>query len=463
MTVQELIKQLQAQRKEHHDAMVALAAKMESEKRVLTEVENTDWTTHRSAIDELDNRIGELVLGEQKALEQAQAVAGLDPAAHTPRAYVRAEPTTYDQRVDVSRSFFRDLTLFQVRHDVEAGRRLQQHMQEVRTDLQRGALPALPEMERRALTRTDGAGGDFVPPIYLIDDFAALARAARPFADLFPNRPLPGGTDSINVPRVTSGTATGVQTADGAAVTSTDAVTDTINAPVRTIAGQQDLALQLIEQSPILFDEVIFSDLIGDYNTKVDVQGISGSGSSGQMLGALNLSGINTITYTDGTPTVPELYPKVADGIQQIHTGRFLPPQVIAMHPRRWGWHLASLDSQSRPLVVPDANGAYNALAKLTQIASENVVGSLQGVPVMVDASIPINLGGGTNEDRVIIARFTDSRLWEGALRSRALPEVLSGTLQVRLQVYAYVAFMCGRYPKSFSVVSGTGLVTPSF
>jgi hypothetical protein len=32
-------------------------------------------------------------------------------------------------------------------------------------------------------------------------------------------------------------------------------------APVRTISGQQGVAIQLLDQSPIAFDEIIFRDL----------------------------------------------------------------------------------------------------------------------------------------------------------------------------------------------------------
>jgi hypothetical protein len=47
-------------------------------------------------------------------------------------------------------------------------------------------------------------------------------------------------------------------------------------------------------------------------------------------------------------------------------------------------------------------------------------------------------------------------------MRTRALPEVLSGTLTVRLQVYAYSAFICGRFPAGISKITGTGLAAPS-
>src|SRR5204862_5933717 len=125
----------------------------------------------------------------------------------------------------------------------------------------------------------------------------------------------PGGTDSINIPKVATGTATAVQTADNGAVAETDMTDTFINAPVRTIAGQQDVAIQLLDQSPVSFDEVIFRDLVADYATKVDLQVISGSGSAGQVPGVRGTAGSTTVTYTSAAPTVAQRYSMVADAV----------------------------------------------------------------------------------------------------------------------------------------------------
>ena len=59
---------------------------------------------------------------------------------------------------------------------------------------------------------------------------------------------------------------------------------------------------------------------------------------NGAWQGIIGTSGTQTVTYTAASPTAGSLYAKIADGIQQIHTNRFLPPDLIVMHPRRWGW-----------------------------------------------------------------------------------------------------------------------------
>ena len=350
------------------------------------------------------------------------------------------------------RSYIRDLVKHQLNLDDtgEALQRLQRHATDVQTD-----------KEFRDLTRTDGAGGFFVPPLWLMSQYVELARAGRAYANVVTNEPLPGGTDSINIPTISTGTATAIQTADNANVQETDLADSSVSAGVKTIAGQQDLAIQLIDQSPVNFDEIVFRDLIADYATKLDLQVISGSNASGQVQGVRGTSGITTIVA--GTATVASIYSKIADGVQRVHTLRFMPPTVIVMHPRRWAWFLAAVDGNGRPLVVPNAGNPQNAIGVLGAVASQQVVGQMHGLPVVTDPSMPTLLGASTTEDVIHILRAADLLLWESSIRSRVLPDVGSGQLTTRLQVYGYIAFSAARYPKSVVEIGGAGLIAPTF
>ena len=55
------------------------------------------------------------------------------------------------------------------------------------------------------------------------------------------------------------------------------------------------------------------------------------------------------------------MYGAIAEAVQQIYATRFLPPDAIVMHPRRWGYLLSLLETTNRPLFLPSANGALNA------------------------------------------------------------------------------------------------------
>jgi hypothetical protein len=129
------------------------------------------------------------------------------------------------------------------------------------------------------------------------------------------------------------------------------------------------------------------------------------------------------------------------------------------MTPSMWYWIASQLDSSNRPLVQIESGTGFNVLGLQTGAVSEGPAGRVMALPVLTDGNIPSNLGAGTNETRIITARTSDLYLFEGSMRTRVLQEVLSGTLQVRFQVWNYFAFMGNRRPEAISVVSGTGLI----
>jgi HK97 family phage major capsid protein len=470
-----------------------------TEKRGLTEAEDKAFGEKRDAIkakdgeiEALEARIAEVEQIEERSARADKLAADLgqtgeqrNPAS---KARVTSEPLTYGE--GSGHSYFLDMARSQLNQgDGDGGvagsrERLQRHAKEMDVEMPAREVrrASRGERELRSLdtelrhkgeqrsvfekrvnpNRTDGQGGYFVPPLWLIDEYIDLPRFGRQFANSVRNMTLPTGTDSINVPKVATGTATGVQTADAGSVTSTDMTDTFVNAPVRTIAGQQDIALQLLDQSPASFDEIVFADLIADYNQRLDTQCISGSGSSGQLLGVLNVSGINAITYTDASPTLPELYLPSMQALSQVATKRKMMPSAVFLTPARWFWMASQLDSQNRPFILPETNAPFNPLALQTGGDVEGPVGRMLNFPLLADGNIPANLGAGTNEERIIATRTSDLYLWEGSMRTRVLTEVLSGTLQVRLQVYNYAAFMANRRPEAISVISGTGVIAPS-
>lgn len=424
--------------------------------------------------------------GEPTNEERAAAAGEARQRAVT----VGREPRTYERHSDEPVSYLHDLVMLETgrgRVDPEeAAARLRRHASEMRVELPRlearlarargGYVDELryedeeapveidyrSTKESRDLDRTDGSGGYFVPPVWMIEDYISLSRGGRTTADLCNRMPLPGGTDSINIPKVATGTTVAIQTADNAAVSETDLTDTSVTAGVKTIAGQQDLSLQAFEQSPIAFDRVIGADLADDHAVKTNVQVIDGSNSANQVRGILAIPSIDTTAYTDASPTLPELYPKIADSWQQIATTRFRVPEVILMHPRRWAWWESQLGTDNRPLLTIPSQGPNNSLAAIVANMAQGLVGRLPFGPVVTDPSIPTNEGGGT-EDVIILGRPSEYHLWEGSIRTRVLMEVLSGTLTVRIQLYNYVAFMPHRRAESTSIVSGTGLVPPTF
>jgi HK97 family phage major capsid protein len=361
---------------------------------------------------------------------------------------VTSEPLTYEQ--GNGRSFFGDLRRSR-EGDRDAMDRLGDHRREMQAEL---------ADEEYALSSTDTAGGDFVPPLYLFDAWAGPAHSSRPFTSVLNRQPLPERTDTLNIPRMTSG-ATVASQADNAAVSNTDPATDTVSTPVRTIAGMVDVSLQSLERSMPGLDEIVFADLFGAYAELFETQILNGTGSGNTMKGVLQVSGINLVTYTDASPTVPELYPKIAEAAALVTTGRRKPADVICMHPRRWAWILAARDTSNRPLVVP-ASG-MNPVGEMVPETAEGFVGSLIGIPVVASSQIPTTNGAGTNEDVILLARREELLVFDELPIARVFEDVGSGTLTVRLRLHGYGAFCADRYPKGITAITGTGLATPTF
>ena len=406
-------------------------------------------------IKDLDSKIeaAEALEARTAELKEVRTEAGV---ATFGSAVVTREAMTYDKGSD--NSFVRDMINSQLRGDRDAFDRLHRHQSEMAVEL-------------RDINRTDTSGGDFVPPLYLINEYAEFARAARVTANLTTNMALPAGTDSINIPAITTGSRTGFQAADNsstmAPTTPRDLVTATNTGRVETISGYENVSIQLVEQSPIAggLDKLIFGDLMADYALQLNtaVAG-NGAGTAGSLKGFVTLgtdttNGIPT-TWTETTPSATGGLTSITKAISQVVTNRYKDVEAIVMAPATWYWLASAVDSASRPLIVPTANGPFNAGGVTTAPgAAAGLVGSIYGVPVYVDATLKNTVG--TNQSPILVGKFSDSYLFESGVKTRVLPDVLSANLTVRFQVYGYAALI-HRFAKAVSGISGTGAITPS-
>lgn len=457
MNKREMIKALQEKRAELRTKLDGILETVQSDDRTaLTDEERSAFDTGETQIREIDVRVAEL--DTQIVADDAAAVVAQRYAAPAPQDQRRApadlqvnEPQVY-RSGSSGQSYFRDLYAANRRGDREAIERLRRNDRMV--------------AETRAISTTAGAGGEFVPPLWLEEQFVALARPGRVTADLCVHGDVPAGTNSINIPKVLTGTAAAVQATQNSAVQNTDMTTGSISSPVITIAGGQTISMQLVEQSPLNVDDLILGDLAQDYATKLTKQVLSGSGSSGQATGMLTLAGTNAIAWTQATPALGGaggLYASLGAATSAIHTARFLPPTHIVMHPRRWAWALAQSDTANRPMVVPSGQGPNNAAAAPGALAAQGHVGEMLGLPVFTDANLPINVGAGTNQDVVVLARMSDVYLWEGSVRAEAFEQTFAQNLSLFVRLYNYASFQPGRYPTAISTITGTGSITPTF
>jgi HK97 family phage major capsid protein len=424
-----------------------------AENRNLTDAEAAEFERIKADIVASDARIAELAEIDTRDEAAAEIARKYAPSG----IQVLSEPQVY-RRKTPDTSYFRDLYRARQHGDRDAYDRLERNNKMV--------ADAKAKAEERAISTSNAAGGEFVPPLWLEEDFVKLARAGRITANLCRQGEVPPGTDSINIPKINTGTAVAVQATQNTGVQNTDLTTTSVSSPVITVAGGQTVSLQLIEQSPLNIDEIILGDLAADYAVKLNAQVLSGSGSSGQATGILTLSGTNAVTWTQATPSLAgpgSLYPKAANGLALVHTRRFMPPTAIVMHPLRWAWAECQVDNNGRPLVVPASGGVFQMIANLDHQVSQGLVGQMLGLPVYADAVIPVNGGTGANQDSIIISKFDDLWLWEGQVRAEAFAQTYANQMSVFVRLYNYVSFQAGRYAPSTSVITGTGATSPVF
>ena len=426
---------------EKRDAHLATAQNIvdvaEAEARDLSTEENDQiGVALRSAAD-LDAQIEqhkELEARNAKAAEM-RANAGLASPS-----VVKKEARTYSPE-NRDASFLADAFSAQFNNDWQAQERLARHMNEER-------------VERRDVTSANFAG--LVVPQFLTELAAPLARAGRPVADIARKHALPAAGLTISISKVTTGSSTAVQT-EGSAVSETNMDDTKLDISVKTVAGQQTVSRQALERGTGV-DGLVMNDLIRSYHTTLDAA----------LVAEIQASAGQSVTATDASPTVAELYPKLLDAIQKIQTTYYGNPNVIVMHPRRLAWILAALDSTNRPLAVPVPQSPMNALAVgdggVVRYANSGY--AIAGLPVVTDANVTTAEGAGTNEDVIYIGDTNELHLWEegdGAPMYLRFDQPKAAELDVLAVVYGYSAFTAARYQNAWAKVTGTALVTPTF
>jgi len=449
-----MIEALRARRKvdkaELENLSMRISAATASESRTMTKKFDAGMVELRA----VDDRIEELE--QQEAREGRAAAHRVEmnlPGGDNGSRFTTSGPSTYDdpRQNREAPSFFRDLIHAQ-RGSADAADRLRTNNREMGS-------------ESRALGNTGavgGSGGEFAPPAWLTQDFVALARPGRVFADRFHHEDLPSGVSSVNIPRISSGTTAGVQTTQNTALSQTDLTTAALSSGIVTIGGKQIVSQQLLDQSGIPFDQIILKDLSADWAKQLGTQAITGTGAAGQLRGYLTPASTNVQTWTQAAPTAALFYSQLAKLQGAINASRYASPDTVVMHPRRWAWFASFTDSTGRPLVVP-SSGGFNSMANPGASVAAGHVGSVLGMDVFTDPNVPVDLGAGTNQDVVAMFVADDVWLWESQLKAEAFTQPYADSLGVLYRVYNYAAMIPDRYLASLGQISGTGLVTPVF
>ena len=472
MTPLEIMEARLAELRKESDALYeqrgAVIDKAAAEKRGMTDAEQAVYDeagAKRSSVDreipQVEGRIVEL--REQAKRESAANLARVnsgDTGEQRSAPARTTDPAVY-AKGNLQRSFFKDMAKAQLMGDRDAGDRLERHAK---------AMADTPEQRALGNTNTTGgSGGELAPPLWLVQDYVKLARAGRVTADLYMKSDVPMGVSSINIPKILTGTTTAIQSTQNTALSQTDVTTGQVGTGFSTVGGKQVVSQQLLDQSAINFDDLITADLAADYSLRIGTQILLGTGTGANNNSVVNgltnavVPAGNQITFTSASPTAALFYSKAAGALAAFATNRFAQPTVWLMHPRRWYWLLAQVDSAGRPLVVP-SGVAYNPMGTdLPEPTVAGPVGTFLGLKVVIDPLIPTTLGAGVNEDRVYLLKQDDLWLFESPVTAEVFREPYADSMGVLFRLYAYVGTVLNRQTSSIAYIDGTGLVAPVF
>lgn len=417
------------------------------EARSLTVDERSRFDELRAEILALDEQRGgiESQISELEELAEARSRAErITVPESTPSGEVRVgdEPALY--RSGGEHDFVSDI--------------LASHQGDTRAAERIGAHNSVALAEHRATT-TAWAG--VVIPQYLLDLYAPKLRSGRPFLNAIRNLPLPETGMVLNIPRTVTGSTVAAQSDENTGVSNTTMGATDLDVPVRTYAGQQVVSRQAVKRG-MGVSEIIIADLFSDYATKTNVAALAGAGTNGTHLGVLGSTSLTTVGIT--STDAKALLTKIAGATVGVHTSVFDAPNLIVMHPRRWAAIATTTDTAGRPLVGVEA-GQSNVFASGDVAATGRIVGTIHGIPVLTDAGVPTTSNGTWLTDDVIVTKADEIIFWEepGAPYSVQLEEVLRDQLSVRFVLEGASAFTCERRTGATQVITGTGLIAPTF
>lgn len=461
LTIDDLISRVKEQISEKLSARNAHADSL-AELRGQDAPDATLIEQERSAIVALDAELDQLVATRaereaEKARDEAMGRLADEvvPASRAPETQrtpttVGREKRQYNPDTDKKGTQFLMDVARQFRYnDMAASERLARHMTEERVE-------RAEYMERATGT---GAFAGLTVPQYLTDMYAPAAMALRPFADeACTPHDLPPSGMTVNISRITTSSSVALQASENAAVSETDMDDTLLTINVQTAAGQQSVSRQAIERGTGI-EDVTVQDLFNKYATTLDSTLVNQS--------VTGLSAVATATaYTDASPTVPELYPKILGanaGVEAALLGLGFPTHAT-MHSRRWNW-LQSQMSATWPLMAQPSI-PVQAIGQSTGAQyNMGIRGYLpNGLLVVVDNNISTALGAGT-EDEIYVTPKSECHLWEdpnAPLYIRA-EQTKAASLGVLFVVYGYFAYTFGRYANGMGKVNGTGLIAPTF
>lgn len=323
--------------------------------------------------------------------------------------------------------------------------------------------------ERRAVSTGSGSMGDFAPPLYFLEDYAAYRTYGRTLIDQMKKYPMPETGMTFNVPKITVPTQANNQTAgsgENSTVTSRDMTSTYESGTVQTIVDNLTVSQQYLDRvgPGIGGDMIVRDDQQRQYNRSLNLY----------AWGALMTTpGIGTINFPlpggdSSFNAAVAAFKHAVHGAKAIirnTDGIVAYPTHFITDGSMWEQIEGSYDTNNRPLVVPQGV-AFNPLAVGDESnAPEGYTGfKFASMPAFSDESMWVqwnqngSASAGFSTDHVaLVAALDIFAYWlEGPPVIRVLPQPFAAQLSVLIQQFGYCAFV-PVYPAASQLIFGAG------
>lgn len=396
---------------EHRKSIEGLQTRAADEKRDLTEDELRSVKEQADQAKTLATQIEDLTEIETRNAKVADLAGRIAEGTKTTSDTTAndRDPGHYRSVKEGGRnSFFGDLYRSKFMHDGAAFRRLDEHA--------------------RALEPT-AEGPGIIPPKWMADEFAELARQGRRIADVVRHLPI---TDSRPIPmgKQTAGTDSVVVdmgSSESATTTWTDAYdTDKDTLTPTTTSGGQEFRRELLDSSSPAIDALVYGDLLAAYNAKVETK----------VATAIFAAGPADLTYDAEAATsavANNAFDQALKASLAVRTNRKLPATGLVMPIDSYGVFLSLKDTTGRPVMpAPQVGAAVNVMG----VGSVQVDGIVQNLPVFASDGVP-----GANALQFAAVRLSDVILAESSVL-RFYDEQTKGPEVIRLAVWGYTGVL---------------------
>lgn len=314
----------------------------------------------------------------------------------------------------------------------------------------------LKAFDEKVLQEGTGNNGEFlVAPEYHQELFAQVRTTANALRALGWVNVHTTNSNKLHIPRGQGSTTMG-WVGQNTPAPSTDQSTDEIQVDIFTAIGIAKATLQVDADSNPAQANLAIEDLAARAAILEEQTWISGSG-SGQAYGILNTPGVLTKSYGGTIDTAQEQIDLVFDQYIDVLTNFFAAATGVLVAPRRYAFWRKAKDSNNNYLF--NMPGTTRAPGEVTKNPFDG--GDILGLPIGISNNVPINLGGGTNEDRIIVGYWPEAHAFvrlDQQIDFNDKSDTAWANAQTQVRLMLRQGFTAARYPKAFSVGGGAGL-----